>query len=52
MELAASWGVDKVLWVRDWSSLSGGEGQRLALAIALAAGGAEIILLDGSYQSL
>jgi len=33
--------------VREWGTLSGGEGQRLALAIALGLGGAEVVLLDG-----
>lgn len=33
--------------MREWGTLSGGEGQRLALAIALGIGGAEVVLLDG-----
>jgi ABC-type Mn2+/Zn2+ transport system ATPase subunit len=47
MGLAVAWGVEKTLWLRGWATLSGGEGQRAALAIALAAGDAEILLLDG-----
>ena len=47
MELASDWGVDRRLWMREWATLSGGEGQRLALAIALGIGGAEVVLLDG-----
>jgi ABC-type molybdate transport system ATPase subunit len=35
------------MWARDWSTLSGGEGQRIALAIAVGLGGAEVVLLDG-----
>jgi ABC-type iron transport system FetAB ATPase subunit len=47
VELALEWGVDRRLWMREWGTLSGGEGQRLALAIALGIGGAEVVLLDG-----
>ena len=49
MELASDWGVDRRLWMREWATLSGGEGQRLALAIALGIGGAEVVLLDGKW---
>jgi ABC-type thiamine transport system ATPase subunit len=35
------------MWHRGWSTLSGGEGQRIALAIAVGVGGAEVVLLDG-----
>jgi len=35
------------MWAREWSTLSGGEGQRIALAIAIGLGGAEVVLLDG-----
>ena len=47
IELASSWGIDKILWKREWGALSGGEGQRIALAIAVGLGGADVILLDG-----
>ena len=47
VELAAEWGIDRTYWQREWSTLSGGEGQRMALAIAIGIGGAEIVLLDG-----
>ena len=50
VELAAQWGIDKVLWTRDWATLSGGEGQRIALAIAVGIGGAEVVLLDGELS--
>ena len=36
--------------MREWATLSGGEGQRLALAIALGIGGAELVLLDGESR--
>ena len=47
MELAQDWGLDKTYWRREWSTLSGGEAQRMALAISVGIGGAEVILLDG-----
>lgn len=45
--IAQSWGIDESLWDREWSGLSGGEVQRIALAIAVGIGGAEVLLLDG-----
>lgn len=48
LELAEGWGIEKVLWSRDWSRLSGGEAQRIALAAAIGLGGADVILLDGT----
>lgn len=52
-ELSQEWDVDRLLWERSWGDLSGGEGQRIALATAFARGrgfgpGAEVILLDGA----
>lgn len=47
IELADSWGVEEELWDRNWSTLSGGEMQRIALAIAVGMKTAEILLLDG-----
>ncbi|WVQ93753.1 hypothetical protein IAU59_000830 [Kwoniella sp. CBS 9459] len=52
LDLAQEWGVDKTLWRRDWGTLSGGEGQRIALAVAVAAGGAEVLLLDEPTSAL
>lgn len=46
-EVAGQWGVEMDLWERDWSNLSGGEAQRIALAVALALDTAEVLLLDG-----
>lgn len=46
-DISEQWGVDEELWERDWSNLSGGEAQRIALAIALVMDTAEIMLLDG-----
>jgi UDP-glucose/iron transport system ATP-binding protein len=47
MSIADQWDVDEDLWDRPWSKLSGGESQRIALAIAVGIPGAEILLLDG-----
>jgi ABC-type iron transport system FetAB ATPase subunit len=49
LDLASEWGIDRVLWMREWGTLSGGEGQRILLAIAIGLGGAEVLLLDGMY---
>lgn len=48
-EISGRWGVEEVLWEREWSNLSGGEAQRIALAVALALDTAEILLLDGKF---
>ena len=48
MGIAEEWGIQKIMWNREWSTLSGGEGQRIALAIAIGVGGAEVVLLDGT----
>ncbi|WWC85900.1 uncharacterized protein L201_000770 [Kwoniella dendrophila CBS 6074] len=52
LDLAQKWGIDKPLWNRDWNTLSGGESQRIALAIAVAVGGAEVLLLDEPTSAL
>ena len=52
VELAESWGVDSSAWDRAWSSLSGGEAQRISLSLAVGIPGAEILLLDGMPPSL
>lgn len=47
MDIASSWDISSQLWEREWSNLSGGEAQRIALAIALGLDTAEVLLLDG-----
>lgn len=47
IDIAKGWGIDAELWEREWSNLSGGEAQRIALATAVGLGTAEVILLDG-----
>lgn len=54
-ELSKEWDVNRSLWERSWGDLSGGEGQRIALAVAFARGkgfgqGAEVVLLDGTFS--
>ncbi|KAL6305360.1 P-loop containing nucleoside triphosphate hydrolase protein [Sparassis latifolia] len=52
IEVAKSWGVDEGLWDRTWANLSGGEMQRIALAIAMGVETAEILLLDEPTSAL
>ncbi|KAH9951894.1 P-loop containing nucleoside triphosphate hydrolase protein [Amylocystis lapponica] len=52
IEIADSWGIDEDLWDRAWSNLSGGEMQRIALAIAVGMKTAEILLLDEPTSAL
>jgi ABC-type iron transport system FetAB ATPase subunit len=47
LEVAKAWGIDDELWDRNWSNLSGGESQRIALATAVGLNTAEVLLLDG-----
>ncbi|WVO23485.1 uncharacterized protein IAS62_004839 [Cryptococcus decagattii] len=52
MDLAADWGIEKTMWRRNWDTLSGGEAQRVALALAVGIGGAEVLLLDEPTSAL
>ena len=47
LEVGSQFGVDPKLWNRNWADLSGGEGQRIMMAIGIALGTAEVLLLDG-----
>ncbi|KAI0320091.1 P-loop containing nucleoside triphosphate hydrolase protein [Amylostereum chailletii] len=52
LDIASSWDVDESLWDRAWNCLSGGEAQRLALAIGFGLNTAEILLLDEPTSAL
>lgn len=52
IEIAKTWGIDEELWDRNWTTLSGGESQRIALATALGLNTAEVLLLDGQCRYL
>jgi len=52
ISISEQWGIDEDLWDRPWSSLSGGESQRIALAVAVGIPGAEILLLDEPTSAL
>jgi ABC-type Mn2+/Zn2+ transport system ATPase subunit len=47
VEVAKKWGIEDEIWHRSWANLSGGEAQRVSLAIAVGLGAAEMLLLDG-----
>lgn len=50
VQLAGSWSLPEDAFDRPWSSLSGGESQRAALAIGCTLKSTEILLLDGKYD--
>jgi len=50
--VARGWGLEDDAWDREWTSLSGGEAQRLALAVAVGLEGTEILLLDEPTSAL
>ncbi|KIL00113.1 hypothetical protein PAXRUDRAFT_821991 [Paxillus rubicundulus Ve08.2h10] len=52
IEVAKAWGIDEELWDRNWSNLSGGESQRIALATAVGLNTAEVLLLDEPTSAL
>lgn len=52
IELATAWNLPEEVWDRPWSTLSGGEAQRVALATAIGMGTAEVLLLDGEENHL
>ena len=52
LEVGSQFGIDPNLWNRNWAELSGGEGQRIMMAIGVALGTAEVLLLDGEGHSL
>lgn len=50
LEVAKAWGIEDELWDRSWGNLSGGESQRISLAIGVGLRNAEILLLDGELS--
>ncbi|OCH95050.1 P-loop containing nucleoside triphosphate hydrolase protein [Obba rivulosa] len=52
IEVAGAWGIEHELWDRGWGDLSGGEAQRIALAIAVGMQTAEVLLLDEPTSAL
>ncbi|KZP11966.1 ATP-binding cassette transporter [Athelia psychrophila] len=52
IDVSKSWGIEADLWDRDWSTLSGGEAQRIALAAAVGLNVAEVLLLDEPTSAL
>jgi len=51
-KVGQAWGIPPELWNRDWMKLSGGEGQRILIAAALAINTAEVLLLDEPTSAL
>jgi len=52
IDLGEAWSLDEGIWDRPWASLSGGEAQRAALAIACTLKSTEILLLDEPTSAL
>ncbi|KAF8201826.1 P-loop containing nucleoside triphosphate hydrolase protein [Pholiota molesta] len=52
IKVGQAWGIPPELWTRDWMKLSGGEGQRILIAAALAINTAEVLLLDEPTSAL
>ncbi|CAE6443879.1 unnamed protein product [Rhizoctonia solani] len=50
--LSKEWGVNDDVWDREWATLSGGEAQRVLLAIAAGLRGTEVLLLDEPTSAL
>jgi len=52
LQLAEAWGIEQELWDREWGQLSGGESQRIAMAVSAALDGVEVLLLDEPTSAL
>ncbi|CAE6486599.1 unnamed protein product [Rhizoctonia solani] len=51
-QIAEEWGLADDVWNREWATLSGGEAQRVLLAIAAGLRGTEVLLLDEPTSAL
>ncbi|KZT62064.1 ATP-binding cassette transporter [Calocera cornea HHB12733] len=52
VKLSSHWDITEGLWNKDWTELSGGESQRLSMAIAVSLPGAVVLLLDEPTSAL
>ncbi|KAF8710791.1 ABC transporter, partial [Rhizoctonia solani] len=51
-QIAKEWGLSDDVWNQEWATLSGGEAQRVLLAIACGLRGTEVLLLDEPTSAL
>ncbi|KAH7317997.1 P-loop containing nucleoside triphosphate hydrolase protein [Rhizoctonia solani] len=51
-QLSKEWGLNDDVWDQEWATLSGGEAQRVLLAIAAGLRGTEVLLLDEPTSAL
>jgi len=52
VKLSEHWSVTRDLWDKEWAGLSGGEAQRLALAVAVSLPGPVVLLVDEPTSAL
>ncbi|EJU04204.1 ATP-binding cassette transporter [Dacryopinax primogenitus] len=52
LKLSEHWNITSDLWDKDWTGLSGGEAQRIALAVAVSLPGAVVLLVDEPTSAL
>ncbi|KAF8599036.1 putative ATP-binding cassette transporter [Ceratobasidium sp. AG-I] len=50
--MGKKWDIEQDVWDREWATLSGGEAQRVLLAIATCLRGTEVLLLDEPTSAL
>lgn len=51
-QIGKEWGLEEGVWDREWATLSGGEAQRVLMAIAVGLRGTEVLLLDEPTSAL